>query len=58
MPRGKRNYEDPCHFFLANSEANIFIYIDLQPFIEAYKSILLSDLSGCKLYRLITYSQN
>lgn len=58
MPWGRRNYEDPCHFFLVNSEVNIFIYIDVQPFIEAYKSILLSDPSGLKLYRLITYSQN
>lgn len=43
---------------LANSEADIFIYTDFQPFIEAHESILHSDLSGCKLYRLITCSQN
>jgi len=53
-----RTPEDPCHSFLANSEADIFIYNDFQPFIKAYKSILLSDLSDCKFYRLITYSLN
>lgn len=54
----RRSPEDPCHSFLANSEAGIFICNDSQPFIRAYKSILLSDFSDCKFYRLITYSLN
>lgn len=53
MPQGRRNYDDPCHFFLASSEANIFIYIDVQSFTETYKSILLMWLQALQIKNIV-----